>query len=427
MFCTLFLDWTKAYSGQEEIWQYLRSVTRKYDLYPKIKLRHKLLRGEWDEKINKWHVIILDLKTGKEFTQVFDMVISGIGGLRVPNHPEQFDSFTGPKMHSAEWDHSIELKDKVVAVVGSGASAVQIIPNIVDKVKKLISFQRNAAWVTPRLQVEFPSVVKWTFAYVPGVQWTLRQLIFWTNEMRFPAFQADSLLSGVAMKLGKFHLNRQIKDPELKEKLTPKYKFGCKRITPSEVYYPALARNNATVITSKITEVTHDTIVTADGTRVKPDVLILATGFKVQDYFAPAEIIGKGGVDVLQKWKKETPTAYCGIVTHLGPNGFFILGPNTALGHNTIILSIETQVQWIIETIKEMRRRNAKTVTVKKSAEDEYMDNIQQSMKSTVWGVEPCGSWYANDKGVVTALWPESLVSYYNRIKNVDFDQLTFE
>jgi len=310
--------------------------------------------------------------------------------------------------------------------MGSGASAVQIIPEIVDKVKRLEVYQRNAAWVVPKMQFPFSSYTKWAFANVPGFQWSLRNLIFWSNELNISAFRVNTIMGKLSVMLGNYQLNRQVPDPELREKLTPKYPFGCKRVTPSNEFYPALCKPNVNVITSKITDVTKDAITNEDGTCVKPDVLILATGFKVQDFFAPLQITSKGGEDLLKKWKKEGPCAYMGITCHSTPNAFFILGPNTGLGHNSIVFTIECQVNWVIKVIKEMSKRNARTVAIKKSAEDEYMDSILTSMKTTVWGTYDCGSWYADHRGVVTALWPESLVSYYNRTKDVNFSHLEF-
>ncbi|CAL8069130.1 unnamed protein product [Orchesella dallaii] len=419
-------NWSKVYSGQEEIWEYLRNVAKKYDVYANIKFNHRVISAEWDEKIGKWLVKVLDKPNNKEEIYIFDILISSAGALRVPNYPQQFEAFEGPKMHSAVWDSSIELKDKVVAIVGSGASAVQIIPEIVDKVKQLVVYQRNAAWVIPRTQFPFSSYTKWAFANIPGVQWSLRNLIFWSNEMYISAFGINTIMGKIAVMLGNYQLNRQVSDPELREKLTPKYPLGCKRVTPSNEYYPALGKPNVTLITSKITDVTKDSITNEDGTCVQPDVLILATGFKVQDFFAPLNITSKGGEDLLKKWKKEGPCAYMGIACHSTPNAFFILGPNTGLGHNSIVFTIECQVNWMIKVIEEMSKRNASVVSIKKSAEDEYMDSILTSMKTTVWGTYDCGSWYADHRGVITALWPESLVSYYNRTKDVNFSHMEF-
>ncbi|ODM93451.1 Baeyer-Villiger monooxygenase [Orchesella cincta] len=418
--------WSKTYSGQEEILEYLRNVAKKYEIYPNIKFQHRVTSTEWDDKISKWHVTVLDKTSDREETHVFDILISSIGGLRVPNYPQQFEAFEGSKMHSAVWDSSIELKDKVVAIVGSGASAVQIIPEIADKVKKLLVYQRNAAWVVPKMQFPFSSYTKWAFANVPGVMWGLRNLIFWSNELNISAFRVNTIMGKLSVKLGNYQLNRQVPDPVLREKLTPKYAFGCKRVTPSNEYYPTLCKPNVSVITSKITDVTKDSITNEDGTCEKPDVLILATGFRVQDFFAPLNITSKGGEDLLKKWKKEGPCAYMGIACHSTPNAFFILGPNTGLGHNSIVFSIEVQCQWVVKVISEMSKRNARMVAVKKSAEDEYMASIMESMKTTVWGTYDCGSWYADHRGVITALWPESLISYYNRTKDVDFSHIDF-
>ncbi|CAL8112523.1 unnamed protein product [Orchesella dallaii] len=341
------------------------------------------------------------------------------------NYPVQFDDFKGPKFHTAEWNSEVDLDGKVVAVVGSGASAVQVIPKIVDNVKELIVYQRSPAWIFPRIQFEYPEWTRKTFEKVPGLMWLWRCLLFWWFEYTFWAFRLKTPIRMGFKMITERYFKQQVKDPILQAKLTPNYELGCKRVAPSSDYYPALSKPNVTIINSPIKLVTANEIINEDGTLCQPDVLILATGFKTQDFFAPLKIFGEGSEDLFQKWKKEGPSIYLGILSHSAPNLFFLTGPTTITAHNSLLFQTECQIEWVVKLVGEMIHRKAGMVTVKKCAEKEYMDFVQSSFEGTVW-TGNCGSWYANERGMMTLLWPKSLVSYYFSTRRADCSKLEF-
>jgi len=421
-------EWTKNYSPQPEIWKYLERVTKKYGIYQHVRFETPVKSSTWDESTKKWKVVVFDKNSNQEEEQIFDIVINATGGLRVPNVPSQFEAFKGPMTHSAEWDHSIKLDNKIVGIVGSGASAIQIIPNIASRVKELHVFQRKPAWVVYRQQWQFPEFLKTLFVYLPFLMLIYRAYLYLMNEIKHFTFKANSFLNGLAKKGSLKYLKEQIpENDKLRNDLTPGYAFGCKRLLPTNDYYPALNLSHVSVHAGKIAKVQDQTIVMENGTSKKLDVLILATGFRVHDYFGPHEIFGKNKENILAKWKSTVPRAYYGIVCSSTPNLFYLLGPNTALGHNSVVFMIECQVTFAIAVIKEMIEKDAKRFAVKDSVEDEYMKEMESNMAKTVWGTQDCGSWYVNAAGVNTTLWPKNCTSYWNETRKPDLAKFDFK
>jgi cation diffusion facilitator CzcD-associated flavoprotein CzcO len=421
-------DWSESYSPQPEIWQYIKKVAQKYDLYPHIKFETEVKSMSWVESKNQWKVVTVDKNSNQaEEAKYFDIVINGPGALRLPNVPEQFKSFKGPMIHSAEWDPTVDLDNKIVGIIGSGASAVQIIPSIVKNVKELHVYQRKPAYVIPRPQTPFSKFTKAIFFYFPFITWLYRCFIFLTAEFLHPAFKKNSWMSFLGTKYSTRLITSQLPGrDDLQKQLTPKFSFGCKRLLISSDYYPALGQPHVKLHSQPIKSVEDQSILTEDGHLQKLDVLILATGYRVHDYFGPMQIYDKNGDDVLKSWKSTVPMTYYGIVSSGAPNHFILLGPNTALGHNTVVYMIECQVNFSVSVIREMMKRDAKYVCVKKRAEEKFMNWIQTELKDTVWGGTTCGSWYANDRGVITTLWPENCISYWNKTKNVNFSHFEF-
>jgi cation diffusion facilitator CzcD-associated flavoprotein CzcO len=222
-----------------------------------------------------------------------------------------------------------------------------------------------------------------------------------------------------------YYLRRSIKDPELRDKLTPKYRFGCKRVLKSDEYFPAFAEPNIALITSGIDGVTERGIVSG-GVETPVDVIILATGFKVQDFFAPMTIVGKDNLDVMRRWQDDFPKTYYGICSHGMPNNFILVGPSTGLGHNSIVFMIECQTSFIMQVLEEMERRKASHVEVKEEAQEDFYKYITKEMKNTIWGNEACASWYANSRGEITALWPKNCTHYWNETRLLDPSKFDF-
>jgi cation diffusion facilitator CzcD-associated flavoprotein CzcO len=345
--------------------------------------------------------------------------INCVGGLRMPSKPELYTKspFKGPIVHTAEWDHSLDLKGKTVAVIGTGASAVQVVPSIVDTVKSLEVFQRNSPWTVMRGQIAYPWIMKVIFRYVPFVMRAYRNVLFWTNELVHSTFREGSIFS----KLGPLdhliavwrhtlgHPNRE----RMRELLVPTYAFGCKRIVRTDDFIPALCKPNVRVHTDRVDHVTEHGLVTTAGQTVAADVIVLATGFKVHDYFAPMRIFGRNGLDVFEMWKREHPKGYYGICANNIPNNFVIIGPGTGLGHNSIIFMIECQVNYVIQLIRHMITSKLGVCEVTEAAETAFGEYLKSNLKGTVWASPKCTSWYANAKGEVTALWPHSCFCYW--------------
>ncbi|CAL8143341.1 unnamed protein product [Orchesella dallaii] len=419
-------DWSKSFVDQEEILEYLRNVAKKHSLYEKIKFRYRVTELRWDDLNSEWIVKVLNERNSEELTYKFNIVITGIGALRAPQIPPQFEAFQGPKIHTAEWNHSIDLQDKIVAVIGTGASSVQLVPAIAPKVKQLILYQRHAAWIFPRLQVSYSRFARFTFRWIPGVMSSVRNFLYCYFEAGHSAFKMNTMMRKAVISVANLHRKRQVKCPLLRDKLKPNYEFGCKRILMSNEYYPAVSRENVKVVVDGIKSVGQDTIVHNDGTSTQPDVIVFATGFKITEYFSPLKIFGKEGLDLFAKWKKNSPTAYLGVNTSDAPNLFFIIGPHSGNGHNSLIFMIECQVSWITKVIKEFQRKKLKSVVVKKSAEEDYMRFIDEEMKTMVWTNSECGSWYINENGKAFAIWPKSLTSYWNLSRRLNFAHLEF-
>ncbi|KAJ6640762.1 Baeyer-Villiger monooxygenase, partial [Pseudolycoriella hygida] len=353
-----------------------------------MKFEHEVKRVSWNEELGQWilQYVNLSVPNMEEQTQIFDIIINAPGALRIPLIPDQFEAFKGPTIHTAEWNHEIELKNKKVAVIGSGASAVQVIPSIVDSVETLHCYQRKPPYILPRAQCSFPGSVKFIFRHFPVVMRLFRYIIFTVHELLYSAFRPGSLMYRLISRVSKAYRQNVLKNHKhLWDDLTPKYTIGCKRVILSEQYYPAMARPNVQLHTSPIDNIVDQTIYTKDGSKNEIDVLILATGFRVSDYFGPLEVIGKGGKNILKSWMDDRPRSYYGVSFCDTPNYFYLLGPNTVLGHNSVIFMIECQVNFILNAISEMMKRKAKVLNLKLSAEEEFMNQIDADMKTTVW------------------------------------------
>ncbi|KAG0299717.1 hypothetical protein BGZ98_009818 [Dissophora globulifera] len=412
-------DWSHRFSPQAEIWAYMHRVAKKYNLYEKIRFRTEVTHVEWNGDRHKWIIDYLNLATGERGVLDADIVFSGTGPLRIPQIPKQFESFEGPKWHTAQWDHSYDLTNKRVAVVGSGASAIQVVPAIVDKVKTLEFYQRTPTYIIPRRNGAYSRLWKVLFRYVPFFHFIYFKLNYYSSEFTINVFSnryIHLLPRTVATCLAWVYRSWQVRDKVLREKLTPKYEMGCRRIVVSSNYFPALVKKNVNVHTRAISGVKGNKLLLADGSVQEVDALILATGFKVQEVVPPKFIIGKGGVDLQERWGKN-PSTYYGLTTSDTPNMFFLLGPNTGLGHNSVLFMIETQVDYAIKAISYMMANNLSSLQVTPKACNDFIQDLDKNMKNKVWS-STCQSWYQNDEGRVTALWWGSCHQYWWRLRN---------
>jgi cation diffusion facilitator CzcD-associated flavoprotein CzcO len=402
--------WSELFSPQPEILDYLQGVTDKYGLRRYIRFNSLAQRAHWDDSARRWHVFT---DTGEEYVAQF--LISGAGGLHIPSLPEidGIDQFTGAAFHSARWNHDIDLTGKRVAVIGTGASAIQIVPGIIDDVAELQLYQRTPPWVVPRPDEPFPGWLKTAFATVPGLRLGVRGSIYWFLEgLGYAMTKQPSLLRAVGA-VGKWNIRRNVPDKDLRRRLTPSYRAGCKRILYSPNYYQAVANPKTALITDRIVEVAPTGIVTADGAERPVDVIVFATGFHVIDSYTYFEIKGPRGEDLMDRWNQDGPAALRGIAVADMPNLFFLLGPNTALGHTSVVIMIESQIRYVAQAIAAVDKAGAQALAPTRAAQDRYNDELQEKLAGSVWNTGGCRSWYLDEHGVNRTLWSGMTWQYW--------------
>ncbi len=302
------------------------------------------------------------------------------------------ETFAGPRFHSAQWRHDVDLVGKRVAAIGTGASAIQFVPQIAPTVASLALFQRTPPWIIPKLDGPVDARKKALLRWIPGYARLQRAIIYVRHELRALGFTVDPKILGLAEKIAKKHLARQIADPVLRAKVTPSYRMGCKRILISNDYYPALTRENFTVITDPIVRVEADAVVTADGTRHVADVLIYGTGFRAQDGLSPVRVVGEGGRTLDDAWA-EGMQAYLGTGIAGFPNFFTLVGPTTGIGHNSMVYMIESQIAYVLDALAQMKKRGARALDVRADVQHAFNIELHNRTKRTIWH-SGCRSWY---------------------------------
>ncbi len=415
--------WSQQWSKQPEILAYLKRLADKHGVYEHVRFGSEVNSAIWDDRTARW---IVGTTNGSEYVGRF--LAAGVGALHIPSIPalEGLDTFAGAAFHSAQWDHDYDLTGKRVAVIGTGASAIQFVPKIARQVAHLDLYQRTAPWVLPRTNFAIPGPAKQMFRRVPGAMWAYRNAIYWAAESAGVGFNGHSGLLRLAERVGRRHIARQLNDPVLREKVTPDYTLGCKRVLGSNTYYPALARANVDVVTDAITEIRPHSVVTADGTEREVDAIIYGTGFHVTDAFEYLDVRGRGGADLREYWQQQ------GIQTHLGvtvagfPNLFFLLGPNTGLGHNSVVFMIESQIHYVLEAMSAVERRGADAVEVTSGAQSTFNEQVQRKLANGVWSTGGCTSWYLDSQGVNRTVWPGATWRYWMQTRRFNEEDHTF-
>jgi cation diffusion facilitator CzcD-associated flavoprotein CzcO len=402
-------DWSRMFAPQREIWDYLRRTVDKYGVGGHVRYGSAVEAMEYDDETRRWQVTTA---AGDVYTP--RAVISGIGALHIPSYPNipGLERFTGATFHSAEWDRSYDLTGKRVAVIGTGASAIQFVPQLANQAKRLYVFQRTAPWVQPKPDFEFPERMRRVLRRVPGATRALRNTLYWALESRSVGFTIDPRLSKPMESLAKRHIARQVPDPDLRAKVTPDYTIGCKRVLLSSDYYPALSRDNVGLVTDGIAEVRENSIVTDDGAEYDVDVIIYGTGFKVTDALMEQRIVGRNGLKIQEAWA-DGIEAHHGITIAGFPNFFMLLGPNTGLGHNSVVFMIEVQIQHIMSCLRLLSENKADTIEVRPEAMRRFNERIQRRLRRAVWSQGGCQSWYLDENGVNRALWPGFTFEYW--------------
>ena len=404
-------QWRDTFSGQAEIWDYLRAVATRHGVDPHLRLGHEVRDLAWDDAAGHWR-----LATSRgEFTA--DVVVAAGGPLSDPAIPELAGLFTfgGTVFHSANWRHDHDLTGRRVAVVGTGASAIQFVPEIQPKVGALLLFQRTPAWVMPRRSRRLTALEHAIYRRLPLAQRLARAGIYWGREVLALAFQHPPLM-GVVRRLGLRQLRRQVPDVDLRARLTPRYTPGCKRMLLSNDYLPSLTRPNVEVVTAGIREVRPQGIVTEDGALHEVDTIIFGTGFHVTDPPLTRMVRGRGGTRLADAWR-ETMTAYLGTTVAGFPNLFLLLGPNTGLGHNSVVFMIESQLRHVLGALEHMRRTGVRVLEPTPAAQRDFVARVDARMRGTVWLRGGCQSWYLDSGGRNSTLWPGFSFSYRLRAR----------
>jgi cation diffusion facilitator CzcD-associated flavoprotein CzcO len=414
--------WSRMYAPQEEIWEYLRSCARRHGVLPYIRFCTRLCEAVWDEAEGRWNVAT------NRGTIRARVLISAMGALHEPRLPELpgAERFQGPRFHTAAWNASARLEGQNIAIIGTGASAVQVTPQVAPLAGRLYIFQRTPAWIVPKIDFEIPERWRRRFRRVPGLMRLFRLWLFWSLELRLPAFLGDGWMRRQAAKMALRHMEKQITDPQLRAALTPHYEFGCKRVLPSSDFYPTVNRPNVELVTAPITEVRERSIVTADGAERPADVLIYATGFRATELLHGARVVGRGGIEFLDAWQR-SKSALLGITVSGLPNFFMLLGPNTGLGHNSVVLMIEAQIRYIMSCLELMRRERHAVMELRPESQQAFGEWLRKRLAPTVWQSGGCRSWYQDpETGENPVIWPGSVSEYQRRTRKARVEDYVF-
>jgi cation diffusion facilitator CzcD-associated flavoprotein CzcO len=404
--------WSSTYSPQPEIWQYLRGCADRFALRPNIRFDTDVRLAYWDAAAGHWRI---ETSRG-EWTA--DVLISAGGPLNEPVIPKLagLETFRGETFHSSRWNHGHDLTGRRVAVIGTGASAIQFVPAIQPSVAHLTLFQRTAAWVMPRNERPLRRWEHALYRRIPGAQRLMRTIVYWAIESTVIGFLRPPVMR-LAQRIALRNLRSAVADPALRARLTPDYAMGCKRVLKSNTYYPALTRANVDVVTDPIAEVRPGGIVTRDGVEHEVDTIIFGTGFHVTDLPISERVRGRDGRSLAEVWQG-SPQAYRGTTVAGFPNLFLLLGPNTGLGHNSVVLMIESQIEYILGALKTLQ--HARSIEPRAQAQRAFTAAVDRRMAKTVWATGGCSSWYIDKTGRNSTLWPGSTWRFRQRMKRFD-------
>ena len=407
-------EWTRTFARQPEIRAYLEATADRYRLRDRIRFGVHVVGAEWDG--TAW-----DVRTSDGETLRARFVLFGTGALHDPAVPdlEGLDRFAGPAFHSAQWDHSVDLRGKRVAVIGTGASAIQFVPAIAPDVAHLTLFQRTAPWVLPKPDRPIPEGRRRLFRRFPLLQRLQRLSLYWRHEALVAGFMHPAIMK-LVQRLGLLYLRRVFAgDAELRRRVTPTFTMGCKRILMSNDYYPALRRENVTVETAGIERVTERGVVTADGVEHEVDVIVFGTGFTVAEGLATMNVTGRDGRKLADAWA-DGPEALLGTTVAGFPNLFTIVGPNTGLGHSSMVFMVESQLNYVLDALRTVDRHRAVAIDTRPEAQAEFNADLQDRLAPTVWSTGGCASWYLDASGRNRTLWPGSTATFRRRTRRID-------
>lgn len=401
------------YIVEEEILDYLRGVARRRGLIDHTRFGQRVQRARWVESDARWDVVT---STGDHYRARF--LICAVGPLHHPAYPDLpgVETFGGPAFHSASWRHDVDLTGKRVAVIGTGASAIQFVPAIVDRVAALTVFQRAPPWIVPKADRPFDERHRRLARLLPPYRWWVRERLFWTHEKRAAGFVSDPAAMEKTAGLARRLIERQVPDPQLRATVTPDYTIGCKRLLISSDWYPALSKPHVEVRSGGVRELRPGAVVGQDGVQVPADVLIYGTGFDTQNTIR-IDIVGRKGLTLADAWSSGNQ-AYLGTAVAGFPNMFLMVGPNTGLNHNSQVFMIEAQAHYVVDALRRLRRQGADSMEVRPEVQQSFNDWLDACMVHTVWQTGGCRSWYQDPRsGRNTVLWPDTTISFWLRTR----------
>jgi cation diffusion facilitator CzcD-associated flavoprotein CzcO len=412
-------DWSRVFAPSDEIQAYAEHCVDKYGLRPHLRLNTMLTAARFDPARALWCFLT---STGEHFeAQIF---VCSVGPLSQPRWPAGIDSFRGEVMHSARWNAAYDFRGKRVALVGSAASAVQLAPPLAAAAERLTIFQRTPSWILPRPDRPYRTFEKRLLRLRPLAR-LHRWWQYWVHDLRFAAFRGKGLVHRLTVALADRHRRAQVQDPQLRERLRPRYPMGCKRILITSDFYPTLGRSNVELVDHAACGFTPEGVIAADGTRHTVDAIVCATGFAATELLAGIEISGTNGVR-LRDVAAEGADAYRGVALPGFPNLFMLLGPNTGTGHTSVLIAIEAQARYALRCIQELTRRARVSVEVRADVVAAHNFELQRRLARTVWASPACGSWYKTAAGKVVALYPGHCTRYVLEMRRPRFSDFRF-
>ncbi len=411
--------WSRLFSPQAEIKTYLERCADKYDVRKHIRFNSEIVEARFDEPSGLWRV-----GTANGETVTARSVVAGLGPLSRPAFPDipGIAQFKGKIFHSQQWDHGYDLSGKRVASIGTGASAIQFVPEIAPKVAQLHLFQRTPPWIVPKPDKPISEKERAQFRRHPGLQRFARNFIYWFLELRVFGFVLNPKLLMSMQRQGERLLQKQIQDPALRAKLTPSYALGCKRVLISNNYYPALNRSNVTLHTIGIREFTANGLTTSEGHELALDAVILGTGFHVTDGVPKGMIFGRGGRDLVDAWAEGTE-AYKGTTIAGYPNFYLMTGANTGVGHTSLVFMIECQLNYVLDGLKTLAAKKLKFMDVRPQVQRAFNQRLQARMSGTIWNTGGCKSWYFDKNGKNATQWPGFSWQFHRQTRRFDAAQ----
>lgn len=413
-------DWSRKYTPQSEILEYLKDCVDRFNIRDHIRFGVEVKDATFDESSATWSV-----RTEQDDEPIeSDIFVSAVGQLSRPKMPEieGIDSFKGDVFHTARWQKGYSLEGRRFAVVGNGASAIQIVPKLAEKSKHVSVFQRSPNWIGQRHDYAYPGIAKLAFRWIPGAAKAVRCWTYLAHEWRINLYRRRGMLNQGFTFWLKYRMSRKL-SPELQKKVIPGYPAGCKRVLLSNDYLESLGKENVDLISTPIKKIVPEGIETKDG--VTPlDTIVMATGFDSNRFLYPMDVRGRDGADLATEWKVR-PKTYLGMMAPRFPNFFMLYGPNTNLGHNSIIFMVECQVNFVMQCLKTMKKRGERTIEVNEPAVEAFDREMQGHLKQKVWNGYVT-NWYTTREGHIVNNWCRSTASYWKQTRSLNFDALTF-